>query len=251
LKAEQHGTEIPSGACRQIDKVRTMAGINLSEHQKGLVAKIAELVAKLKQWQDYDQRDVARWHDDLAEAAHELHVELMATGNEPRHHRYMLRNRGVPPTDPAFYRHIHPAEDLLAFINNIHANDDPDDQTIDAEFDFRVYSRRWGRHDTYQIRRTRVGWWVAHLAISGDCDRDAAPYLYENFDQDGINYPLDLPNYFAWLWQQAEEQGLSRGELQRELDRLARWVSICEQNTPGGVFRGYSGADAGVASEAV
>jgi hypothetical protein len=218
-----------------------MPGVNLSEDQKKSVAEMANLIGKLKQWEKHERKDVERWHEELAEKAHKLHIELKEAGIEPKHHRYMILNRRVPPTDPAFYRHIHPAEDLLAFINNVHANDDKADQTIGAEFSFRIFSRRWGHDDVYKMRRIPEGWWVGYLIHAGDCDRTASPQLYKNFRQDGINYPADLPNYFAWLWEKAGEQGLSKPEVQLELDRLARWVSICEQNTPGGIFEGYSG----------
>lgn len=42
----------------------------------------------------------------------------------------MLENRGVPVEDIEFYNHIHPVDDLLKFIDDINANDDPEDTTI-------------------------------------------------------------------------------------------------------------------------
>lgn len=218
-----------------------MPGIKLSDDQEKVVQELEALLAKLKNWEDYDRKDVARWHDELAKKAHDLHIELKAAGAEPKHHRRMIANRGMPPTEMEFYRHIHPVEDLLAFLHDTHANDEKQDQTIGADFRFRVFSRRWGRDDTYKMRRTAGGWWIGHLAISGDCNRKGQPYLFENFAQDGINYPADLPNYVEWLWTQAAEKGLNKSDVQRELERLGRWVSICEQNTPGGVFEEYSG----------
>jgi hypothetical protein len=218
-----------------------MSAAPLTNEQKVLVAEIAELILRLKQWETHKKADVRRWQDDVAKKAHQLHMELKAAGVEPKHHRYMIENRGVPPTDPEFYRHIHPAEDLLKFVQDIHANDDPEDQTIGSDLKFRLFARRWGHDDTYTIKRTADGWWIGHLAIAGDCDKAGNPFLYENFRQDGINYPADLPSYFEWLWQQAAEEGLTKVQVQRGLDQLARWVSVCEQNTPGGIFEGYSG----------
>lgn len=42
----------------------------------------------------------------------------------------MLENRGVPVEDVEFYNHIHPVDDLLKFIDDVNANDDPEDTTI-------------------------------------------------------------------------------------------------------------------------
>ena len=51
-------------------------------------------------------------------AAHDLHMLLKDRGLEPKHHNYMLKNRGVDPDDVEFYNHIHSVEDLLAgFVN--------------------------------------------------------------------------------------------------------------------------------------
>jgi hypothetical protein len=54
-----------------------------------------------------------------------------------------------------------------------------------------------------------------------------------------INYPEELPGYFAWLWKQAAEQGLSHEDVQLALKQLADWVSLCEKNTPKGLFRDW------------
>lgn len=57
-------------------------------------------------------------------------MSLKNSGCEPKHHKYMLENRGVPVEDVEFYNHIHPVDDLLKFIDDVNANDDPEDTTI-------------------------------------------------------------------------------------------------------------------------
>ena len=83
----------------------------------------------------------------------------------------MIENRGMQPDDPDFYLHFHPIQDLLKFLDDEHANDDPRDQTIGAEFSFRVFTRRWGHDDTYKVIRTKDGWDISHIAIGGPCDK--------------------------------------------------------------------------------
>jgi len=181
------------------------------------------------------QEDKKNW-DLMCTKAVELHKIAKPT---PRHHKYMIKNRGVEPDNPSFYNHIHPIEDLLKFIDDPTANDDPEDQTIDHVFDLTVFSRRWGHDDTYKLKRTKRGWHVSYIAIAGGCDKRGNPYLYKNLNQDSINYPKDLPGYLEWLWDQSEEKGLSHQEVQEALNKLGKWISVCEQNSPDDIWRGY------------
>lgn len=183
---------------------------------------------------DFDIRnkeDSALW-DLMVKTAVEVHKFV-----KPKHHKYMIENRECSPDDPEFYNHFHPVEDLLAFIDDPHANDDPEDQTIDHEFKFRVYSRRWGHYDTYTIKRTVEGWNISFMAEGAKSKEDGSPGLYKCLNHDSINYPEELPGYLEWLWRKAEERGLSHKEVQASLDALAEWVSNCEKTTPRGIFR--------------
>lgn len=72
-------------------------------------------------------------------------MSLKVSGNEPKHHKYMLENRVVPVEEIEFYNHIHPVDDLLKFIDDINANDDPEDTTIGKKFTLKIYTRRWGQ----------------------------------------------------------------------------------------------------------
>jgi hypothetical protein len=170
--------------------------------------------------------------DECAKWAFELHNLLKNRSINVRHHIYTIRNRGCSPDDPEFYRHIHPIEDLLKFIDDTHANADPVDQTIEHEFVFSVYSRRWGHEDTYHVRRTTKGWTFRYMTPEKDSDMRGYPSLYELLDHDLINYPNKLPDYLESLWERAQEQGLAHDEIQKALSELADWVNVCEKSSP-------------------
>ncbi|MCY2986904.1 MAG: hypothetical protein NTY19_03440 [Planctomycetota bacterium] len=54
--------------------------------------------------------------DSAAADAHNLHQELERGGQHITHKQQLIRNRGVQPTDPEFYRHVHAIEDFLELI---------------------------------------------------------------------------------------------------------------------------------------
>ena len=100
------------------------------------------------------------------------------------------------------------------------------------EFEFKVYSRRWGRYDTYRLTKTRSGWNIRHKAINGDSEPSGKPILYANFDQDSISYPSGLEFMVMHIWQQLDSKEIDETKTQRMLDDLAEWVSECEMRTP-------------------
>jgi integron cassette protein len=176
----------------------------------------------------------------LGALAHDLHESLAARGYEPHHHRYMLENRGVAPSSPQFYRHIHPVEDLIKFTYDPRANDDPEDVTIGQEFLFKVFSRRWGHEDAYRVKRTTTGWHISHISIGGSCDKSGRPFLFENLRHDSIDYPSTLGDRMEWLWEKTQDLGLSAEAVQQELNKLADWVSKTEKSSPNdGIWAGY------------
>jgi hypothetical protein len=184
--------------------------------------------------------DARQWLLEAGKKAHELHMVLKQRGHEPRHHAYMIRNRELPADHEEFYMHFHPLEDLLKFLANKHANDDPIDQTIGVEFEFCVFSRRWGHDDSYHITRTADGWTVGHLMINGPCDKGGRPFLFENLRHDSISFPDGLDGWMEWLWNQAASSGLSAEQVQQGINQLAEWVSATEKSAPhGGLWEGY------------
>jgi len=166
--------------------------------------------------------------DEMVSKAVELHKHV-----NPKHHDYMIKNRGVSPDNPEFYNHIHPVEDLLAYIEDPTANDDPIDHTVGDEFSLKVYSLRWGHDEEYTLVRTDNGWKVSFMsqALSGSCDKKGYPYLYKNLDHDFINYPNQLSMYLERLWDLAKTEGLTHDEVQDYIDKISEWIIICEKST--------------------
>ena len=186
----------------------------------------------------YDGEALKNICKKMAVTAHELHMSLKNRGIEPIHHAYMIKNRGCQPEELEFYRHIHPVEDLLSFIKDSNANDDPSDKTLGAEFKMKIYVRRLGWEDTYRIKRTESGWYVEFLSISGDCDKKGSPYLFMNLDHDGVCYPAQLGDFMEWLWEKAAEKGMEESEVQTAINKLGVWISVCEKKAPKGIFQG-------------
>ena len=121
---------------------------------KRKIKEILETIkGKFQNLHGYD--DVEELENTLGVLAHELHMSLVP---QPKHRRYMIENRGLEPEDPDFYKHIHPVEDLLDYLADDTANNEPEDQTIGQNFYMDVYSRRWGHSDRYAITRTEDGW---------------------------------------------------------------------------------------------
>ena len=169
----------------------------------------------------------------------ELHRILKANGHPPVHSKYMLANRRVATSESIeFYNHIHPQQDLIAFIDDPLANvrnTNKPDVTMGKTFCFNVYSRRWGHDDRYQIRRIAEGWYIEHIGINGECDHEGNPYLYDNFRQDYISYPADICHYMSSIWTRADE-GASFDEIQEMLDKIAKWISDTEKSSPDNIL---------------
>lgn len=218
-----------------------MTKVILNEEQQKFKIIIEKNLAILTDQNDNKLSPEARQSlfKEMAQAAHSLHKSVTPT---PKHHSYMIKNRGLEPDDINFYMHIHPVEDLLAFLENIHANDDPEDQTLGKTFNFKIYTRRWGHHDSYKLTRTEAGW---HLKgkfgyLDGDCSPNGQPYIFKMLEHDFVNYPNDIGGYLEYLWSQSKEQGLSQSKVQESIDELSRWIEICESSTPKGIFKGYN-----------
>ena len=219
--------------------------LNLSESQTKLKSELEILHNKIWQYIESDQKllsdeDASRLYDEMAKKAHELHMSLKDSDHEPKHHKYMIENRGCKPEDERFYEHVHPVQDLLAFIENVDANNDPEDITIGKTFTMKVFTKRWGHYDQYEITRTDKGWDIKGLVASRySCNKMMQPGLNELLKHDSVCYPKQINIFFEWLWDKAAEEGLSEAEVQKEISQLGDWISKCEINAPRtGVFEG-------------
>lgn len=217
--------------------------INLSPEQKTLKEKLMKLNKEawdiISNHGNASQEEVNRVFHEMAQTAHDLHMSLKESGNEPKHHRYMIENRGVPMEDVEFYNHVHPVDDLLKFLDNVNANDDPEDTTIGAEFELKIYTRRWGHYDYYTIIRRNDGWEFKEQLISnsGLGDKKCEPYLNNALEHDCVCYPKQIGDFMEYLWDQAAE-GLTYEEVKEHIEMIGEWISSCEMNTPRGIFEG-------------
>lgn len=220
--------------------------VNLTAEQQELRDRLCEMDRQLwsvlkKEAPPLKQDDLQKRYEEMAETAHKLHMSLKESGHEPRHHKYMLKNRGVSAENVEFYNHIHPVDDLLRFIDDENANDDPGDTTIGKEFTLRVYTKHRGHYDYYFMTRTQHGWNFQEgpEANSAECGKDGRPDLYDALDHDTVCYPNQIGEYFEYLWEQAS-QGLTDQKVQECFDMLGDWISSCEMNAPRGIFRGLA-----------
>ncbi|MGN5648922.1 hypothetical protein [Bacillus sp. Brlt_9] len=203
--------------------------ISLNAEQEELKKIIKENLSITKQWQSLDHKTVEEAFKIMKTAAHKLHMQL---DPKPKHHKYMIKNRGMEPDNPEFYNHIHPVEDLLSYLDDSSANDDPIDFTLGNTFEFNVYSNRWGHIDRYELTRTENGWHVRHLSYDGEDNMHEMKTLYAAMSHDGIAFPHSVKHYFSSIWQLAEDEGLEYHQVQEMLNRVADWISQTEMNAP-------------------
>lgn len=213
--------------------------VELNKEQQDLRKAIEERVELIRHLihspqQNRSYLEIQKEEKIMGDAAHKLHMQL---DPKPKHHQYMIENRGLKPEDPEFYYHIHPVEDLLKYLDNTSANDDPEDQTLDNDFYMNIYTRRWGHKDRYTITRNEKGWYVSHLSYSEQGGRDAEPILGYILRHDGVSYPWHLSSLMEDIWYRAQEEGLSHEEVQNMLSDLADWVSLTECNYPNHIGR--------------
>ncbi|MGB6780396.1 MAG: hypothetical protein WBE33_16700 [Planococcus citreus] len=204
--------------------------VTLSDNQMKLKEVIEENLTIAKDWENQSSKTIQKAFQLMKQAAHELHMELEP---KPKHHAYMIKNRGVSPEDIDFYDHIHPVEDLLAYLEDTSANDDPEDVTINCKFSFNVHSNRWGHKDRYELTRTKEGWFVNAMSYKGeDKINEEMKVLYQAMMHDSISFPRNVDSYLTSIWMRAQEEGLSQEEVQEMLDKVAEWISETEMNAP-------------------
>lgn len=172
--------------------------------------------------------------NEMGDLAHKLHMQLEP---KPKHHKYMIKNSGMEPENPDFYYHVHPVEDLLKYLEDSTANDDPEDVTLGEKFSMDIYTRRWGHHDSYSIIRNEEGWELSHLVHSGQGGKNAEPILSYILRHDNVSYPQNLPSIMEDIWVRAEEEGLTKEQVQDMLGRVAEWINIVEKNYPSEIAR--------------
>ncbi|PWK16151.1 hypothetical protein [Tumebacillus permanentifrigoris] len=211
--------------------------VELNAHQEELRQQLQTDVDELREHfrnETLSREQVQKYLARMGRIAHELHMSL---NPHPTHHRHMIENRGMSATDPRFYEHFHPCEDLLDYLQDPTANDDPIDHTIGDIFNFRVWTNRWGHYDTYRLTRTQDGWNVQTMSLSEQGDKGGEPILQHALTNDSVSYPRTLDSKMYTIWEQAKNLGLTHDQVQAALDEVAEWVSTTERNTPNrGIF---------------
>ncbi len=48
-----------------------------------------------------------------------LYRDLTTAGKSPAFSKIMIENRGMPPTEPEFFRHLHALEDFVAAVRRL------------------------------------------------------------------------------------------------------------------------------------
>lgn len=212
---------------------------DMARERDELTAGIADLMHRFTKKGEDVRQDLKA----LGHKAHLLHAKLVLQGNPPRFGKYMLQNRELEPSDPEFYVHVHPIQDLLRFIAEQSANDDPIDVTVGVTFALRFYCRRWSHDETITMVRTADGWSVSYVSgpietgRDGLVEGDEASGLYHLLDHESVSYPRDLSSWIDRVWQEADDGGLNADTLQEALDRVGGWISTCERAAPNdGVF---------------
>lgn len=211
--------------------------IELQGHEIDWVKRLKELLWIIYTEKSRNSIEIEEY-SEMSKLAHKLHMSLKNRGYEPKHHSYMLENRGVPVTEIEFYNHIHPVQDLLAFIDNTDANNDPEDSTIDVKFQFKIFTRKWGHYDVYTMKRIASGWNIKGCFYPGECNKKGEPFLLDSFEYERVSYPYNTGELLEWLWDKAAA-GLDKKEVQTAMDDIAQWISICEINSPRGIFEDY------------
>lgn len=199
----------------------------LQQEQRAVIETNLELVKQEINGQAHEDHN--QLFEQMAEVAHELHMSLEPY---PRHHQYMIENSGMQPEELGFYRSIHAVEDLLAYLDNTDANNDPEDQTMGDSFEMLIYTRRWGHDDRYSLTRNEGGWHVSHQTYAGQSERDALGVLIPSLRHDSVKYPQQLGDVMEDIWNQAAEAGLSHDEVQSMLSEVADWINATERAYP-------------------
>ena len=232
-----------------------MPKLLLTPEEDVLKTRLEDCLKRLDSWRQMNHSDVETLMAELGKVGLELHTALKSRALEPHHAQRILDARKITPTSGVFYEDVTACQSLLAFVDgvslsplapspaimqqtiSVSSTSAPASQTATrVNYDFKVYSRKTGQFETWKLCPTDTGWDFTYLANRGNCEKTAAPFLYEALRHHQIRYPETLPDYFAHLWAQTEKLSLGQTEIQAEIEKLAKWVSITERGTPGGIF---------------
>lgn len=105
------------------------------------------------------------------------------------------------------------------------------DDTLEKNLNFSIWTRRWGHFDTYILQRTDDGWRCSFLSINGKCEKDGEGAFIENLKHDCVFFPEEGVRYaMSKLWEDANESKIGLDQLQQRLQDIADWISDVEKN---------------------
>ena len=195
--------------------------IILTPSEKLLYDELTDSIQRLRVSKCTESAVILR---EAAPKAYELHESLKMHGYCPKYHSYILKNSTASANDESFFHHIHPIEDLLAFIQNPYANNEQKDYGIGTEFIFPIYVCKLRKYLRYTLIYGETDWMVN----SGDSEFYD---LFEALDSEGVSYPISTGSFLKGIWNAAAEH-TARKDIQQALCAIAEWISLCEKNKP-------------------
>ena len=169
---------------------------------------------------------------EMLTLAEKIHFDVL-----PEYSNYLIYNRGVLPEEnlKEFYDHYHSLEYLFEWIENEEQEKSKlrtigGDINLDKELTFVVFSKRWGHKDSYIVKRTIKGWdCIFFNEYSGD---KTGKVILDCMKHDYISYPSTLEYLFEELWEIADREEMTEQSLQKEIDKISKWVIQTEENKP-------------------
>jgi hypothetical protein len=99
-------------------------------------------------------------------------------------------------------------------------------------FKLEFFTRRWNTDVTLDVKKTKKGWHISHMAINGETDPEGSPILIRNLDQDNVQYPEGVGGFLGFIWGQLHQEEIDSDLAQEMFDELGNWISTCESSQP-------------------
>ena len=84
------------------------------------------------------------------------------------------------------------------------------------------------------IERTKAGWRISASSAGGETDKSGMPWLERYFRQYSVEYPESVFLRLEWLWDAVERGDLTETGLEREIDRISKWIMQIQIGAPRG-----------------
>lgn len=197
--------------------------------------KFEDLYFKLDNYFKTHNSDEDKFQQDIVtakEIAIKLHWKYLPLYTE----QFMVNNGVLPEESPEYYyNHFHAIEDLYRYIfteNKLNWRSIDGDINLDKVLKFKVYTTRWGHYDNYRIKRTYDGWFVSHISINGNSEKNGEGALLDNLNHDSVVFPVEGVKYaLEVLWNEADTTSMTLEQLQRRIDEIALWIEEVEKVT--------------------